>query len=69
MPTEKIIDSLGRIVGRIYDDGRHRTGRDELGRVVGRYDKEEDRTRNPLGQTITKSGDVLGGLILNRGKK
>jgi len=68
MATETIRDRTGNVIGRIEDDGRQRTARDQFGNVLGRYDKAADRTRDRLGNTITQSGDVTSGLILNRKK-
>jgi hypothetical protein len=68
MATERFKDNVGRPLGRIDDIGKNRIARDEVGKVLGRYDKDTGRTRDVVGRVITNSGDALGGLILNRKK-
>jgi hypothetical protein len=68
MATERFKDNVGRPLGRIDDQGNQRIARDEIGKVLGRYDMTTNRTRDVVGRVITNSGDALGGLILNRKK-
>jgi YD repeat-containing protein len=64
MVTETIKDRTGRTIGRIDDFGEGRTAWDASGRILGRYDRLENRTRDAIGRTVSITGDVLNALIL-----
>jgi YD repeat-containing protein len=66
--TEQIKDKLGRLIGRIDDQGDERVAHDREGRLVGRYRKQGGQTLDKSGGIVTTKGDALSALLLRRKK-
>lgn len=60
-----IRDRMGRPIGTIdVQPSGDKILRDPAGRILGRYDKRSDLTKDPHGRTVAK-GDALT-MLLNR---
>lgn len=69
MKRQFIRDRVGRIVGRIEDDGSKQTAYDSIGQVAGRYNNSLGQTYDGKGRIVTTSGNALSNLIFGRRKK
>jgi hypothetical protein len=65
MAEQRITDAQGRAIGFIRDSGGGKTAHDGTGRMLGRYEKVNDKTFNATG-TYVGPGDQLMRLLGGR---
>lgn len=65
MPSKKITDRHGRIIGYTEENTTGNVyARDRFGRLLGMYNPNSGITTDRFGKTVAR-GDITGGLVWN----
>lgn len=67
MDRKPIRDASGKLLGFVEQDDRgNQTARSAAGKLLGRYDRESDLTRDPAGKLRTRGNSLTSSLFADK---